>query len=126
MMIFDNSIDLLKDVVLNFLEFFIEESCASCVSCRATTQQIKSKLVKMINGKGVVKDIEDLKNWAKITLVSRCGLGQTAANPVTTSIENFPHLYENIVQKDVDYDTCFDLEAAVQESCIAVNRVPNL
>jgi [NiFe] hydrogenase diaphorase moiety large subunit len=126
MMIFDNSRDLLKDVVMNFLDFFIDESCGSCVSCRATTNQIRQKLQKMLNGKGVAKDIEDLKDWSKLTLVSRCGLGQTAANPVKTSIESFPHLYEALVQKDKDFDSCFDMEAAVADSCRVVNRIPNL
>jgi [NiFe] hydrogenase diaphorase moiety large subunit len=125
MMIFDQSRDLIKDVVLNFLEFFIDESCGSCLSCRACTQQIRNKLEKMIHGKGVSTDIEDLKKWAKFTLVSRCGLGQSAANPISTSIANFPHLYQAMVQKEKDYDTCFDLASAVADSCKVVNRVPN-
>lgn len=126
MMIFNNSRNLIKDVVMNFLDFFIDESCGSCVSCRAATNQIRQKLQKMLSGKGVNQDLEDLKDWSKFTLVSRCGLGQTAANPVKTSIENFPHLYDDLVQKDKDYDSCFNMEAAVADSCRVVNRIPNL
>ncbi len=126
MMIFNNSRNLIKDVVMNFLDFFVDESCGSCVSCRATTSQIRQKIQKMLRGKGVSKDIKDLKEWSKLTLVSRCGLGQTAANPVKTSIENFPHLYEALAQKDKDFDSCFDMEAAVADSCRIVNRIPNL
>jgi len=126
MMIFNSSRNIIKDVVMNFLDFFIDESCASCVSCRATTQQIRSKLQKMLNGKGVAQDLEDLKSWSKFTLVSRCGLGQTAANPVVTSIKNFPHLYQELVQEGKDFDSCFNMADAVAESCKAVNRTPNL
>jgi hypothetical protein len=58
--------------------------------------------------------------------VSRCGLGQTASNPITTSIKNLPHLYENLVQKDVVFDTGFDLAESVKASCAAVGRQPIL
>ncbi len=125
-MIFNKDRDLLGDVVMNFLDFFIDESCGSCVSCRATTNQLRQKLKKILNGKGVSSDIDELIEWSRLTLVSRCGLGQTAANPIKSSIENFPELYEALIQKDKDYDSCFDLEAAVQDSCRLVNRVPNL
>ena len=54
------------------------------------------------------------------------GLGQTAGNPILTSIKNFRHLYEEKIQKEKDYDTGFDLSEAVKESCEASGRVPNL
>lgn len=122
MMIFNNTRDLLKDVVLNFTEFFIEESCASCVSCRATVQQMSLKLEKIIHGKGVSSDLEDLLSWANTTLVSRCGLGQTAGNPITTSILNFPQLYKELINEDKDFETCFDMDSAIAESCKVVGR----
>ncbi len=126
MMVFDHTVDLIKDVVLNFTDFFIEESCGSCVSCRITTQQLRKKLQKIITGKGVPSDLNDLKEWSVFTLVSRCGLGQTAANPITTSIENFLHLYEEKINFDKDFESCFDMESAVAESCAVVGRTPNL
>jgi len=122
MMVFNSTRNLLKDVVLNFTDFFIDESCGSCVSCRATVQQMQKKLVKILDGYGVESDLDDLQSWAKTTLVSRCGLGQTAANPIVSSLKNFPHLYKELLQKDKDFVSTFDMDAAIAESCKIVGR----
>ncbi|MCK9255706.1 MAG: hypothetical protein GX793_09620 [Bacteroidales bacterium] len=126
MIILDNSRNLLKDIVLNFMEFFIEESCGSCTSCRIFSKLLKDKLLKILEGKGVMSDISDLEKWAKIPAVSRCGLGQAAGNPIISSIKNFRFLYEALVQKGVDYDMGFNMEEAVQASCDYVGRIPNI
>jgi len=118
--------DLLKDVVLNFTEFFIEESCGSCSTCRNMTYIMKKTLEKIIEGHGVLADVDNLANWGKFLKASRCGLGQTAANPILSSIRNFRRVYDFRIQKDKDFDTGFDLASAVQESCEFVKRVPNL
>jgi [NiFe] hydrogenase diaphorase moiety large subunit len=55
---------------------------------------------------------------------NRCGLGQTAANPILTSIENFRSEYEAKIEKGKDFQTQFNLEAAIQESSRAVGRFP--
>ncbi len=117
--------DILKEVVLNFMEFFIEESCGSCSTCRIIPKLMKERLEKILNGKGVMKDISDLEEWGSIPKVSRCGLGQTAANPIITSIANFRELYEAKVQKDVEYDCGFNMDDAVKASCAFVDRIPN-
>jgi len=67
-----------------------------------------------------------LEEWGKVLKVSRCGLGQTAGNPILTSIKNFRHLYMEKIQKGKDYDSEFDLSEAVKESCEAAGRIPNL
>lgn len=118
--------DLLKDVVLNFTVFFIEESCGSCSTCRNMTYIMKKTLEKIIEGHGVLADVDNLANWGKFLKASRCGLGQTAANPILSSIRNFRRVYDFRIQKDKDFDTGFDLASAVQESCEFVKRVPNL
>jgi len=118
--------DLIRDVVLNFMEFFMEESCGSCSTCRNLPRIMKTKVEKIINGKGVAQDIDDLLNWGNTLKASRCGLGQTAGNPVLTSVKNFRKLYESYIQKDKDYDTGFNLEAAIQESCKVVGREAKL
>jgi len=125
--IIGNKRNLLKDVVMNFLGFFIEESCGSCAPCRTMTTILEHKLKKMINGHGVEQDLADLKAWGeKMKMANRCGLGQTAANPVLTTLKNFREKYEELVNKNVEYDTGFDLSAAVAESCAYVGRTPNL
>ena len=113
------------DVALNFTEFFIDESCGSCAPCRYLTVVLKNKLLKIMDGKGVAKDIDDLVHWGKqMKNANRCGLGQTAANPILTTIENFRLEYESKIEKGKDYDTTFDLEASIQESSRVVGRFP--
>lgn len=122
LIIFDESRDLIREVVMNFTEFFIEESCGSCATCRNTPVLLKDKLQKILDGHGVVQDIDDLLEWSKNLKYSRCGLGHTAANPIVTSIQNFRHLYEKLVQRDREFDTGFNLAESVRESCEATNR----
>ena len=73
-----------------------------------------------------MQDIDDMLEWGKILKASRCGLGQTAANPILSSIKNFRYLYEEKVQKNKNYDSGFDLSAAVRESCEKTERIPNI
>ena len=122
--IFNRERDLLSDVVMNFTDFFIEESCGSCSTCRIMPTVMKKKLQKILDGHGVRSDIDDLINWGKVLKASRCGLGQTAGNPILSSIVNFRHLYEQKVKSLADYDTDFDLEKAIQASSRFVGRKP--
>ena len=124
--IFNDNRDILKNVVTNFMEFFIEESCGSCSTCRNMTTVMKNKFTKILHGRGVQTDVEELLSWSEVLKVSRCGLGQTAANPITTSIVNFRHLYDKLIQPGVEFDTGFDLEESVKASCAAVGRLPIL
>lgn len=119
--ILNKSRDLLKDVVLNFTEFFIEESCGSCSTCRIVPVLLRDKLLKILKARGVRKDIEDMEEWAKILKASRCGLGHTAGNPVITSIKNFRHLYEEKIQPE-DFDGGFDFTEAIREASLATGR----
>ncbi|MCB2219309.1 MAG: NAD(P)H-dependent oxidoreductase subunit E [Bacteroidetes bacterium] len=113
------------EVALNFTEFFIEESCGSCAPCRYLTVILRNKLKKIMDGKGVAKDIDDLVHWGQqMKKANRCGLGQTAANPILTSIENFKQDYMTKIEKGKEFDTKFNLEAAIQESSRAVGRFP--
>ena len=119
--------DLLKDFVLNFMNFFIDESCGSCGPCRSLNVILRNKLLKILDGKGAKEDIGELYKWAGVgRSVNRCGLGQTAANPILTTIENFRHLYEDLVQMNETFVSAFDMESAVAESCEVVGREPNL
>lgn len=126
LIIFGKQRDLLKDVALNFMNFFIEESCGSCSTCRNIPVFLKQKLEKILNARGVQRDIDDMIEWAKILKASRCGLGLTAGNPIVTSIKNFKPLYDKLIQHGKDYDSTFDMLTAVKESCEAVGRVPQI
>ncbi len=108
--------DLLKDIVLNFMDFFVEESCGSCTPCRSLSVIYRDKLKKILNGRGVQKDLDDLYAWRHIMKGNRCGLGQTALNPILTTLRNFPELYENRIQKNKTFDEGFDIHAALKDS----------
>ncbi|HUU26612.1 MAG TPA: NAD(P)H-dependent oxidoreductase subunit E [archaeon] len=117
--------DLLK-VVYNFIRFFEDESCGWCVPCRVGTILMKRKLEKILQGQGTRKDLQELEEWSKIIKSSsRCGLGQTAPNPVLTTINTFRAVYAKHIKED-EYLTGFDLESAVADACEATGRNPNL
>ena len=114
--------DLLKDVVLNFMEFFVDESCGSCAPCRILTVIFRDKLKKIIEGHGVKQDLDEFRSWAPISKLNRCGLGQAALNPILSTLKNFPELYEARLQKNKSYDQGFDLNQAVRESIELTGR----
>ncbi len=117
----------LFEIVHNFMDFFVEESCGWCVPCRAGNVILKQKLEKIISGKASAKDIQELEEWCRIVkATSRCGLGQTSPNPIYTTIQNFREIYEAKVKKDTDYVSTFDLLAAVEESCKTAGRIPKV
>jgi [NiFe] hydrogenase diaphorase moiety large subunit len=117
--------NLLKDMVVNFMDFFIEESCSSCAPCRSLTVILRNKLQKILDGKGSRTDINELYQWAKyMKTANRCGLGQTAANPILSTIENFRQLYEDLVMPEEEFISTFNMEEAVADSCAYVGRVP--
>jgi [NiFe] hydrogenase diaphorase moiety large subunit len=122
LIIVNQSRDLLKEVVLNFMEFFIEESCGSCTPCRTLPILLRNKLVKVIEGKGVMQDIMDMESWSSIMRTNRCGLGHTAANPITSTLKNFRHLYLDKIQRGVDFDSGFRLDEALKDGKIFTNR----
>lgn len=117
--------NLLKEVVVNFMDFFIEESCSSCAPCRSLTVILRNKLQKILDGHGSRKDVNELYQWTKYMKMSnRCGLGQTAANPVLSTIENFRQLYEDLVIPEEEFVSTFNMEEAVADSCAYVGRIP--
>jgi [NiFe] hydrogenase diaphorase moiety large subunit len=108
--------DLLRDVVLNFTRFFREESCGSCVPCRALTGMVERLLRQILDGRGTAADVDALAAWAAIMRNNRCGLGQTALNPIVTTIKNFRPLYDRLVRPAPGgVLPAFDLAAATAE-----------
>ena len=84
-----------------FLEFTQNESCGKCTPCREGTKRMLEILTRIIEGKGVEGDIEKLERLGHmIKKASLCGLGQSAPNPVLSTIKNFRVEYEeHIAQK---------------------------
>jgi [NiFe] hydrogenase diaphorase moiety large subunit len=123
MIIINNRRDILKEIVLNFTDFFIEESCGSCTPCRTLPILMKDKLQKIMSGKGVMQDIMDIERWSSIMKANRCGLGHTALNPILSTLKNFRHLYLDKIQKEIEYDTGFRLDEATKIGRLVTNRI---
>ena len=84
------------DMARYFLNFTREESCGKCTYCRVGTKRMLEILERITEGKGREGDIELLEELAaKIKDGSMCGLGQTAPNPVLTTIKYFRNEYED-------------------------------
>ena len=83
------------DVAKFFLDFTQKESCGKCTFCRVGTKRMLEILTRITEGEGKEEDIEKLEELAyQIKDSSLCGLGQTAPNPVLTTIKYFRHEYE--------------------------------
>ncbi len=83
------------DMARFFLEFTQRESCGKCIPCREGTKKMLDILIRITEGKGREEDIENLIYLGtQIKTASLCGLGQTAPNPVLTTIRYFRHEYE--------------------------------
>ena len=87
------------DIARFFLEFTVEESCGKCPPCRIGTKRMLELLNKIAEGKGEEGDIEKLIELGEgIKVASLCGLGQTAPNPVLSTIEYFREEYEEHIR----------------------------
>ena len=99
------------DIARFFLEFTVDESCGKCTPCRVGTRRLLEILDKIISGNGEMEDIqklEDLSNYIKSA--SLCGLGQTAPNPVLSTLRYFKDEYiAHIVDKKCPAGVCKSL-----------------
>ncbi len=97
------------DTARFFTDFCVDESCGKCVPCRAGLPKVREIYDGIMNGKGKVEDIATLdKSGNYIRDASLCGLGQTAPNPVLTTLRYFRDEYmEHIVDKKCRAGKCF-------------------
>ena len=88
------------DIAKFFLEFTVDESCGKCTPCRIGTKRLLELLTKITDGKGTMEDIDRLEELCySIKASSLCGLGQTAPNPVLSTLKYFRHEYEAHVKE---------------------------
>ena len=109
------------DIARFFLDFTVDESCGKCTPCRVGTKRLLELLDKIIAGNGELEDLdrmEELCNYIKSA--SLCGLGQTAPNPVLSTLRYFRDEYvahivdkkcpagvcKNLIQYSIDPETC--------------------
>jgi len=108
------------DIARFFLDFTVEESCGKCPPCRIGTKRMLEILDKITEGKGVPEDIDNLQRLAEsIKASSLCGLGQTAPNPVLSTLHYFRHEYEaHINEKRCPAGACQSLlNYVITEGC---------
>ncbi len=83
------------DIARFFLDFTVDESCGKCAPCRIGTKRMLEILERIVEGKGQDGDIEKLEELATtIKTTALCGLGQTAPNPVLSTLKYYRHEYE--------------------------------
>ncbi|MHA2399889.1 MAG: NADH-ubiquinone oxidoreductase-F iron-sulfur binding region domain-containing protein [Promethearchaeota archaeon] len=119
------------DLAHYFISFTQNESCGKCVPCRIGTKKMLDILTKIKEGEGNLKDLEDLKRIASmIKKTSLCGLGQTAPNPVLTTLNYFEDEYKahvldkacpalvckNLITFSIDTNKCTGCEVC-KNSC---------
>jgi [NiFe] hydrogenase diaphorase moiety large subunit len=113
MIVISQGRDLLR-IMHYFLEFFTSESCGRCTPCRVGTKLMLNRFIKIREGRGTKSDLDYMKSLGRtITVMSRCGLGLTASNPVLTTLQNFPELYEKLLTQD-EFTSEHDMEKAIQ------------
>ena len=94
-----------------YMEFIADESCGKCTPCRVGTKRILEILTKITKGQGTLKDLDYLKELSLATKNGAlCGLGQTAANPVLSTMANFMDEYiAHVKDKKCPAHECKDL-----------------
>ena len=99
------------DVAKFFLTFTQSESCGKCTFCRIGTKRMLEILERITDGQGSMEDLDNLEELShQIGESSLCGLGQTAPNPVLTTLKHFRHEYEaHIIEKKCPAHVCSPL-----------------
>ncbi|MCT4597262.1 MAG: NADH-quinone oxidoreductase subunit NuoF [Vallitalea sp.] len=122
-MIVMDETDCMVDIARFYLEFATDESCGKCVPCRIGTKRLLEILERITEGKGELEDINILKDLCNnIKDGSLCGLGQTAPNPIISSLNYFEDEYmAHIKEKRCPSGVCNSLLQIVisDEKCIA-------
>ena len=132
--------DCIVDVTKFYLEFSVEESCGKCAPCRIGTRKMFDILERITSGKGEMEDIDRLEAIAvSMKKASLCGLGQTAANPVLSTLKYFREEYlehiqnkrcpsgvcKELVRYDIDAEKCIGCTVCARRcpvNCIAGER----
>ncbi len=111
------------DTARYFMDFIQDESCGKCVACRVGTKRMLEILERITRGEGMDGDIELLEELGEIIKdTAMCGLGQTAPNPVLSTIKNFREEYEeHISKKYCRAGVCSDLFISPCENACPAN-----
>ncbi|MDQ1330193.1 MAG: NADH-quinone oxidoreductase subunit [Thermodesulfobacteriota bacterium] len=127
-MIVMNEDKCMVDVARFFMDFCADESCGKCTPCRVGTRKMLEVLTRICEGKGRSGDIETLERWADIMRnTALCGLGQTASNPVLSTLRYFRHEYEShILEKRCPAVVCAGIfDAPCKHACPVGMDIPD-
>lgn len=118
------------DIAKFFLEFTVDESCGKCTPCRVGTKRLHEKLEKITSGNGTMQDLDELEQLCYyIKENSLCGLGQTAPNPVLSTLRFFKDEYiAHVRDKKCPAHVCkslmsYEIIADKCRGCTACKRV---
>ncbi len=109
------------DIAKFFLEFTVDESCGKCTPCRIGNKRLLELLEKITNGNGELKDLDEMEELCHyIKENSLCGLGQTAPNPVLSTLRYFRDEYiAHIVDKKCPAGVCKKLvKYVITDKCV--------
>ena len=117
------------DIAKFFLEFTVDESCGKCAPCRIGTKRLYEILEKITSGKGTLEDLDNLEQLCiSIKESALCGLGQTAPNPVLSTLKYFRDEYvAHVVEKKCPAGVCkallsYSIVADKCKGCSACSR----
>ena len=122
-----DEITCMVDIARYFLEFVQAESCGKCTPCRVGTKKMLQILNDICRGEAKIEDLDELERLAeRVKKASLCGLGQTAPNPVLSTLRHFRDEYEeHIVLKTCRAAACAALvRVPCQHACPAGVNVP--
>jgi NADP-reducing hydrogenase subunit HndC len=103
MLVMDEN-DSMVDVAKFYLKFCVDESCGKCAPCRIGGYQLLQLLEKIFRGKGEESDIEQMRRICHtMQTASLCGLGQTAPNPVLSTLRYFKEEYSSFIEGGASY-----------------------
>ena len=113
--------DCMVNIAKFFLEFSVDESCGRCTACRVGTKRLHEILTKITEGEGTLDDLDKLLKLGKIVkTASLCGLGQSAPNPILSTIQYFRDEYlAHIVDKTCPAGVCKSLlKYEITDKCV--------
>ncbi len=113
------------DIAKFYLEFTVEESCGKCTPCRDGNLRMLEILNKITDGKATMKDLDDLRELAlMIKDTSLCALGQSAPNPVLSTLDKFYDEYlEHVVNKRCPAGVCKNItKLLITDECIGCGK----
>jgi len=120
-MVFNSQRNML-DVISNFSNFFVHESCGFCTPCRVGGSLLRDIVEKLHTGHATSYDLDEIRNISKIMReTSHCGLGHTAPNAVMDILDKFPQSYQNQL-KSSSFEPAFDLNGALSKARAITGR----